>query len=244
MAIISEDWRQRMLVVPKGDFGSGAPGAVNVPGRGRLGTGPNPASDGNIPYNNNGAQTAMAWDPAKDDAEGNQCKAYGAAGIMRQPTHLRISWQDDNTLKLETDYGTQTRLFHFAPPQGGQAVSGILSDAAKSASGAQQSWQGFSTATWTVLGGGMSNFQRGGYLKVVTTQMKAGYYYKNGMPYSDKAVLTEHYRTMSLPDGSEWILLSLKVEDPEYLTQPYIVNYHFTKLPDASKWNPTACSTK
>jgi hypothetical protein len=74
--------------------------------------------------------------------------------------------------------------------------------------------------------------------------MRAGYYYKNGMPYSDKAVLTEHYRTMSLPDGSEWILLSLKVEDPQYLTQPYIVNYHFMKLPDGSKWNPTPCSTK
>ena len=31
------------------------------------------------------------------------------------------------------------------------------------------------------------------------------------------------------------------VDDPEYLTEPYIVNYHFKKLPDGSRWNPTPC---
>jgi hypothetical protein len=59
---------------------------------------------------------AMAWDPAKDEAEGNACKAYGAPGVMRMPTHLHITWQDENTLKIEADYGTQTRLLHFGPP--------------------------------------------------------------------------------------------------------------------------------
>src|SRR5215475_3636689 len=54
--------------------------------------------------------------PAKDEAEGNACKAYGAPGIMRLPTHLHITWQDENTLKIEADYGTQTRLLYFAPP--------------------------------------------------------------------------------------------------------------------------------
>ncbi len=34
------------------------------------------------------------------------------------------------------------------------------------------------------------------------------------------------------------------VEDPQYLTQPFIVNYHFRKLPDGSKWDPTPCSVK
>jgi hypothetical protein len=37
---------------------------------------------------------------------------------MRAPGRVHITWQDDNTLKLETDEGTQTRLFHFAPPGG------------------------------------------------------------------------------------------------------------------------------
>ena len=47
-------------------------------------------------------------------AAGNQCKAYGAGGIMRMPTRLRIGWQlTTDTLKIETDAGQQTRLLHF-----------------------------------------------------------------------------------------------------------------------------------
>jgi len=32
---------------------------------------------------------------------------------MRQPTRLRIAWTDDNTLRIDTDAGQQTRQFHF-----------------------------------------------------------------------------------------------------------------------------------
>ena len=66
-----------------------------------------------IPLNLQGQQVAEAWDPAKDESAGEQCKAYGAPGLMRGPIRMRISWQDDNTLKLETDYGIQTRLLRF-----------------------------------------------------------------------------------------------------------------------------------
>src|SRR5436190_1578879 len=62
--------------------------------------------------------TTRARAPAKDEAAGQLCKAYGAPSIMRIPGRIRITWQDDNTLKIETDQGQQTRLFHFggAPP--------------------------------------------------------------------------------------------------------------------------------
>ncbi|MGH9257317.1 MAG: hypothetical protein ACRD3C_22385, partial [Vicinamibacterales bacterium] len=106
-AVITEDWHVRMLTAPKGDFGTGEPGAIENPGVGRIGLGPNPADRSNIPYKPVGAQAALTWDPAKDEAEGNACKAYGAPGIMRLPTHVRITWQDENTLKIEADYGTQ-----------------------------------------------------------------------------------------------------------------------------------------
>ena len=71
---------------------------------------------GDIPYlpiNAAARRVALAWDPARDEAEGNQCKAYGAVGVMQRPGRLHISWEDDNTLKIETDAGTQTRLLHF-----------------------------------------------------------------------------------------------------------------------------------
>ena len=57
---------------------------------------------------------ADTWDIAKDQAAGEQCRAFGAAGLMRLPTRVEISWADDNTLKIETDAGQQTR--HPLPP--------------------------------------------------------------------------------------------------------------------------------
>lgn len=249
-AVITEDWHVRMLTAPKGDFGSGAPGAIENPGVGAIGLGPNPSEDGNIPYNTTGAQAALKWDPARDEAEGNACKAYGAPGLMRLPTHLRISWQDDNTLKMEADYGSQTRLFHFGPPpDAGQLDFGNATFVPPRAqkveppAGVEPSWQGHSIASWTIMGG-RGNFARGGSLKVVTTRLKPGYYWKNGMPYTGNAVLTEYFRVMELPDRSQWIRFTQIVDDPEYLTQPWIVNYQFKKLPDGAKWNPTPCSVK
>lgn len=245
-AVITEDWRLRMLTAPKGDFGVGAPGAIVRVGNLPYGLGPNPAEGGSIPYKIKGAQAAMQWDPAKDEAEGNQCKAYGAPGIMRQPTHLHIAWQDDNTLKIDADYGTQTRLIHIFPaPQGQMSYQSSVYNPPEMPSmeappGTEPGWQGYSAALWTTLGGDRGT-ERGGSLKVVTSRLKPGYYWRNGMPYTANAVLTEHYRTLELPDRTTWIVLVQIVDDPEYLTQPFIINYHFKKLPDGSKWNPTPC---
>src|SRR5580704_16038018 len=63
-----------------------------------------------LPINATARRIALAWDPAKDEAEGNQCKAYGAVGVMQRPGRLHITWDDDNTLRIETDAGGQTRL--------------------------------------------------------------------------------------------------------------------------------------
>lgn len=249
-AVITEDWHLRMQTAPKGDFGVGAPGAVVLPGGAAYGLGPNPSDGGNIPYKTKGGQAAMKWDPAKDEADGNQCRAYGAPGVMRLPTHLHVTWKDDNTLQIEADAGSQTRELHFVPPpQGGQInfQSGayIPPEAVKMEPppGVQASWQGYSVAQWTIMGGGRG-YDRSGSLKVITTHLKPGYYWKNGMPYTENAELTEHFRALGLPDGSQWIILVQTVEDPEYLTQPFVVNYHFKKLADGSKWNPTPCSAR
>jgi hypothetical protein len=249
-AVITEDWHVRMLTAPKSDFGSGAAGTIENPGVGFIGAGPNPSAQGNIPYKAAAAQAATKWDPAKDEAEGNACKAYGAPGLMRLPTHLHITWQDENTLKIDADYGTQTRLFHFGPPPdpgrldfGNATFLPPQVQKVEPPAGVEPSWQGYSMASWTIMGGS-GNFERGGSVKVVTTHLKPGYYWKNGMPYTGNAALTEYFRVMELPDRSRWIRFTQIVDDPEYLTQPWIVNYAFKKLPDGSKWNPTSCSVK
>src|SRR5580692_4127248 len=81
---------------------------------------------GDIPYmplNAEARKVAQAWDPARDEAEGKACKAYGAVGITQRPGRMHIAWTDDGTLKMDFDTGTQSRILHFskAPSDKGPA---------------------------------------------------------------------------------------------------------------------------
>jgi hypothetical protein len=233
VSVVTEDWRFRMVTPPKGDYAS-------------------------VPLNAAARAVADAWDPAKDTAAGNACKSYGAAAIMRVPGRLHISWQDDTTMKIETDAGTQTRLLHFTGTPGGDP-----------------SWQGYSAAAWELAGGG-GGFggggrgagaapapapaggtvappaggqgrdgrgapPRGGSLKATTTRLKEGYLRKNGVPYSENAVVTEYFDRHTESNGDEWFTVTTIVDDPKYLGQSFITSTHFKKEADASKWYPTPC---
>jgi hypothetical protein len=166
-----------------------------------------------------------SWDPAADERAGQQCKSYGAAAIMSVPARLRITWQDANTLRIDIDAGTQTRRFSFAPANAG-------------AKPRPASWQGESTARWDRAASGT-----GGSLRVVTTNLRPGYLRKNGVPYSERATVTEHFDLAPLPDGGQLLLVNTVVEDPVYLTGPLVTSPHFKKEPDGSKWDPTPCSS-
>jgi hypothetical protein len=109
---------------------------------------------------------------------------------------------------------------------------------------AAPSWQGQSVAQWEYAPGGGRGAPRLGNLRVVTTNLRAGYVRKNGAPHSDKAVVTEYFDLNSLPNGDTWLTITSKVEDPVYFTRPYISTTDFKKLPSAAGWNPTACSAK
>ena len=204
VAIISEDWRWRMITPSRGDFPS-------------------------IPMNLAAQKIAEAWDPAKDEAAGEACKAYGAPGLMRGPTRLRITWLDDDTLKLETDYGMQTRLFEFRAAPARQAPS----------------LQGQSVAQWIFAGGGRGRgAARFGAMKSVTTNLKPGYLRKNGVPYSEKTVFTEYWDVHTETNGDRYLVVTNTVEDPVYLQAPWITAIHFKKEPDGSKWNPEPCDAR
>jgi len=208
VSYVTENWRYRMVTPAKGEYR-------------RI-----PASPAALPIIN-------SWDPAADERAGNQCKSYGAGGIMSVPGRLHITWQDADTLRIETDAGTQTRLFYFS--RGDSAATTPATFAGP------PSWQGESTATWEPATGDGSG--GGGSLRVVTTNLRAGYLRKNGVPYSDRATVTEHFDVAPLPDGGKLLLVTTTVEDPMYLTGPYIVSPHFKKEPDGSKWDPTPCSS-
>ncbi|MBI4888155.1 MAG: hypothetical protein HY824_13760 [Acidobacteria bacterium] len=219
VAIISEDWRWRMITPSKGDFPS-------------------------IPLNLEGQKIAEAWDPARDEAAGEACRAYGAPGLMRGPTRLRISWLDDNTMKLETDYGMQTRLFRFAPPAGRGAPNESRGGGGAQAQGAR-TWQGATRAEWMLAGGGRGRgAQAYGALKTVTTNLRPGYLRKNGVPYSDRAVFTEYWDIIARGSGDRWLVNTNIVDDPVYLQLPWTTAIHFKKEPDGNTWNPEPCDAR
>jgi hypothetical protein len=202
VSLVTEDWRYRMVVPPRGDYQS-------------------------VPMTAESRRVADAWDPAKDEAAGEQCKSYGAAGVMRMPERLHITWQDDETLKMEIDAGTQTRLFHFGnwKPAGGEAT-----------------WQGESVARWEGPRG--RGAQGSGDLKIQTTHMKAGYLRKNGVPYSANAAMTEYFDIVHEQTGDQWLILTSVVNDPQYLREPFMLSTHYRKEADGSKWDPAPCSAR
>jgi hypothetical protein len=235
VAVVSEDWRHRMATARKGDYES-------------------------VPLNAEGRRVADGWDLAADNAAGAQCKAFGVGGLMRQPGRLHVTWADDDTLRVEFDAGSQTRLLEFA---------------ASAPANTAPTWQGFSRAEWQrppggpaapvraqlgnsagpVAPGGGGRGQRGGpppsaalgqggSLKVVTTGFLPGYLRKNGVPYSDDASITEYFhRLPEHPNGDVWLHVVTIVEDPRYLNEPFYTSTHFKREPNGAKWNPTECRT-
>jgi hypothetical protein len=73
--------------------------------------------------------------------------------------------------------------------------------------------------------------------------MRAGYLRKNGVPYSENATLTEYFDTALQASTTPLLVVTTVVDDPRYLTQPFIVSSHFKKEADGSKWDPTPCSS-
>jgi hypothetical protein len=205
VSVVTEEWLWRMTTPKKGDYTS-------------------------IPISDEGRRVADLWDPASDGS----CKAFGAGGVMRIPTRLRIAWKGDDALSVETDAGQQTRLLRFdrSQPSGPRSL------------------QGHSTAEWESVGGpvvlrngrasGAGNPQ-GGSLKVVTTNLTEGWLRKNGVAYSESTSLLEYWDRVTFPNGDTWLIVTTVVSDPRYLLNDYTTSTHFKREADGAKWKPTPC---
>jgi hypothetical protein len=217
VSVVTEDWRYRMVMPRKGDFDS-------------------------VPLNREGRRVAGLWEPA----QAGRCEAFGAGAGMRAPGRLHVTWENDDTLRVETDAGQQVRRLIFGgAPATGRRIG--------------PTWQGTSVATWdppadvidVLRTGGFDNLSRGmgaaarravwTPLKVVTTNLRAGWLRANGVPYSANAVVTEHFMRFTTPDGAEWLTVRTIVDDPTYLVQPFMVSTNFKREADGSKWNPRPC---
>jgi hypothetical protein len=219
VSVISEDWRWRMVTPAKGDFA-------------------------NVPLNDEGRKMGHTWDPDTDETAGEQCRAYGAPAVMRNPGRVHISWEDENTLRIHADEGNQVRLLHFnkAPPEN-----------------IKPSWQGYSHAQWEKpsraltqarervsvnVGIGGADLDSRRSLEVETTRLRPGYYRKNGVPYSANAVMKEYFDISTEPNGDIWFVVTTIVDDPEYLEVPFVNSTNFKKQKGKKGWAPNECTTR
>jgi hypothetical protein len=198
VSVVTEDWRYRMVTPARGDYQG-------------------------VPMTPAARAIADAWDPAQEEASGDLCKSYGAPALLRVPGRLHITWQDEQTLRMDADAGKQTRTFHFGNWK---------------APAAPHSIQGDSTAEWQGGGRGATD----GALQVTTSNLKAGFLRKNGVPYSENASLTEYFELITQPDGTPLLVVTIVTTDPVYLRQPFVISSQFKKEPGDARWNPTACS--
>jgi hypothetical protein len=204
VSVVTEDWAWRMRTPPKGDYAS-------------------------IPLNEAGKRAADTWTETQDGS----CLAFGAPAMLRMPTRVHITWADDQTLKLETDNGVQTRLLRFAP---------------SSAAPGAPSLQGASRATWQIPNQvtdrgedtGRKSDENWAPLKIDTTNLSPGWLRPNGVPYSANAVLTEYFDTFT--DGNDaWFVVTTIVDDPAYLTEPLVISSNFKREANGAKWAPKPC---
>jgi hypothetical protein len=200
VSLVTDDWRYRMLTPPKGNADY-------------------------LPVNAEARRVMGEWDPARDEAAGEACRAYGAGGVMRLPGRIHITWENDTTLKMDLDAGTQTRRFVFGAPPGAAAAP---------------SWQGTSSARWQLPASRGRGPATTGQLVVTTTGLRPGYLRKNGVPYGANATITEYFVKI-VDEAQEYLAVTIFVDDPQYLQLPYIKTYEYKKQPDATGWNPTPC---
>ncbi|HEY1306143.1 MAG TPA: hypothetical protein VGF24_21465, partial [Vicinamibacterales bacterium] len=219
VSVVTEDWQWRMRTPAKGDTTS-------------------------VPLNAEGMRVANTWEPSMD----GRCEAYGVGGLMRMPGRLKISWQDDNTLKIESDAGQQTRLLKFATPGAANAANAPAS--ATAAAPSARTLQGTSAAEWVRGGGAFDAFlERGagpgaprwGELKVTTSNILPGWLRRNGVPYSQNAQITEYFIRFTNPTAGDWFVVTTVIDDPTYLAQQFVTSSNWKKEPNDSKWNPTPC---
>ena len=165
--------------------------------------GPEPGEIDGLPLNEKGREAALNFDPNEYYKPENQCRNHGGAYVMRGPWARHFVYEDENTLLIRMELEAQTRRIYLdgRPP---------LSE--------EHTGLGHSVGEW-----------KNGILSVTTTHMTPYYHRRNGVPYSENAVMHE---TFVLHDNG-YLTLVTKVDDPEYLSEPIVRSVSYKKLPDS-----------
>lgn len=161
-----------------------------------------------LPINDSARAFAEAWDASRLTVPEHQCRAHAVPYIYRGPLNLRI-WE-------ERDPRTQDVVaIHHDMSNFQQRRTVWMDGRPHPSANAEHTWMGFSTGTW-----------EGDTLVVRTTHIKQMWHRRNGLPQSDKTVLTERYTR----HGDFFTLVTI-TDDPVYLTEPLVKTTNFALSP-------------
>src|SRR5262245_13160452 len=153
-----------------------------------------------MPINDAARLRADSWDADRISVvQEYQCRPHAADYALRGLGNIRI-WR-------EIDTATQRLIafhMHFLAWDSERTV--WMDGRPHPGDYAPHTWQGFSTGVW-----------EGNMLTITTTHLKANYLRRNGLPRSEKAILTEHWTR-----HADWLTIVSVIEDPVFLTEPLV----------------------
>ena len=152
-----------------------------------------------LPMNDAGRLKADSWDASMLSLPEHQTMPHPSTYGFRGPANLRIQKVlDPRTQEVIafTLYGTFR----------GQMRTIWLDGRPHPSEYAPHTWQGFSTGTW-----------QGDMLTVVTTHIKTGWLYRNGVAHSENATMWEQW----MRNGDILTFITI-VDDPTYLEEPLV----------------------
>jgi len=199
VSVVTEDWRFRHGDSPKGIY-----------------TG--------VSLNAEGRKIADAWDPANDEATGEQCRATGLRTSCGCPDAF-TSLQDEQTLKIETDAAKQTVCYISIAIRGRGEIGRVF----RKRHGTDPVGPRYRS----------SRFSEGCH-----DQPQAGILAKEGVPYSASAVLTEYFDRVIEPTARRNLAITSTVRIQCIWRSRSSRHSHYKKQTDSSGWNPTPCSAR
>ena len=152
-----------------------------------------------LPINEAARLHGDSWDASLLTLPEHQCKPHPSDYSPRGPANLRI-WKEVDTPTQQVK-AWHTHISWQAPER-----TIWMDGRPHPPDYGAHTWQGFSTGKWD-----------GDMLTVTTTHLKLGWIRRNGIPRSDRAVVTEHF----VRHGDVLTLISV-INDPIYLVEPFI----------------------
>ncbi len=166
-----------------------------------IGGGPRIGDYTGLPINDAARMKADSWDASIETQHERQTIFAPAAYWARGGGGMRISKVVDEATQQLVAY----KIFRSAA---GAAITRMIwmDGRQHPPEYAAHTWEGFSTGRW-----------EGAMLTVTTTHVKAGYIQRNGVPASDRAIITDHI----VRHGDVLTIVSV-VDDPIFLEEPFV----------------------